>query len=83
MITPEAKQVLLGKHTSRQNKLYLITGWIYFKKWYIEWKWAGEPYNSRMLFKFNPNEEWVMAKSFDEEVLPKYKFGKEKKQINK
>jgi hypothetical protein len=77
-ITPAAKKALLSESTSRQNKLWLITGWIHFRKWYIEWKWAGEPYNSRMLFMFEPNGIWIEAKSFDEDMLPKYKYGKEK-----
>ena len=78
MITTEAKAALLGKYTSLLNKMHLVIGWTYFKKWYIEWRWMGEPYNSRMQFRFGPEEEWVIAKSFEEDMLPKFKYGKEK-----
>ena len=72
------RQAILGEYSSRQNKIWLATTWKRFKPWYIEWKWAGEPYRSRMLFQFDLNGPWVEAKSFDEDILPKYKFGKEK-----
>jgi hypothetical protein len=31
-----------------------------------------------MLFQFGPDEPWVEAKSFDEDVMPTFKFGKDK-----
>jgi hypothetical protein len=77
-IPDSARKALLSKDSSRQNKLWLITGWQYFKPWYIDWKWAGAPYNSRILFRFEPDGEWIKAESFDEDVLPLYKFSKEK-----
>jgi len=72
-----ARKTILGKYSSRQNKLWLVTGWQYFKPWYIDWKWAGEPFKSRMLFKFAPDGEWIRAESFDEDMLPTYKYSKE------
>jgi hypothetical protein len=74
-----SRKTLLGKYTSRQNKLHLITGWKHFHHWYVEWKWAGDPYKSRMLFSFSPEDKWVEAKSFDEDILPTYNYGKESK----
>jgi hypothetical protein len=74
----DKRQLLVGKHTSRQNKLWIIADWKYFQPWYVEYKWAGEPMRSRMLFQFGPNEPWVEAKSFDEDVMPTFKFGKDK-----
>jgi hypothetical protein len=78
-ILNSARKALLSEYSSKQNKLHLITGWTYFKNWYIEWKWAGDPYKSRMLFKFSPDDKWIEAKSFEEDLLPTYKFEKEHK----
>ena len=61
------------------HKLHLIFGWTHFNNWYIEWKWAGDPFRSRMLFKFSPDDNWIQADSFEEDLLPTYKFGKEQK----
>lgn len=72
------KNILLGKNTSRQNKLWLITAWKHFENWYIDYKWAGEPMKSRMLFKFSPEDKWIEAKSFEEDLFPTYKFAKDK-----
>jgi len=72
------RSVLLGKHTSRLNKFHLVIGWTHFNGWYIDWKWAGAQFNSRMLFRFAPDEAWVEAKSYEEDLQSTYKFGKEK-----
>jgi hypothetical protein len=72
------RKILLGKYTSRQNKLHLIVGWKHFRNWYIDLKFAGEPYKSRMLFRFGQDEPWVQAESFEEDLLPTYKFSKDK-----
>ncbi len=74
------RQALLSKYTSRQNKLWLVTAWKYFCPWYVEWKWAGDPFRSRMLFQFSPDGKWVEAQSFEEDLMSTYKFGKETKQ---
>jgi hypothetical protein len=71
------KKVLLGKYTSRLNKLHLIIGWTHFRNWYIEWKWAGDPYRSRMMFRFDPDDNWIQAESFEEDLMLTYEFGKE------
>lgn len=73
-ITESARKALLSKYSSRQNKLWLITGWRHFHNWYIDWKWAGEPFKSRMLFRFSPDEKWIVAKSFEDDLLPTYKY---------
>lgn len=73
------KQVLLGKTTSKQNKIWLATGWSHFHNWYIEWKWSGKELTSIMMFKFSPDEDWIPSESFEDDVLKHYKFAKEKK----
>lgn len=73
------RKALLSKYCSRMNKLHLIAGWTYFNNWYIDWKWAGEPHKSRMLFKFWPDEDWVQAESFEEDLMPTYKFARDSK----
>lgn len=78
-ITPQAKRALLSKDTSRQNKLWLVAGWTHFHGWFIEYKWKGVLGNSRLLFRFSENENFTEAESFDEDVLPTFKFGKENK----
>lgn len=77
-ITTEARQVLLSKLTSRQNKLWLATSYRDCDGWFIEWQWQGAHMHSRLSFRFGPEEPFVMAKSYDEDVVPLLKFGKEK-----
>jgi len=77
-VPEKLRQVILGKYTSRQNKLWIVTGWKHFKQWHIEWKWAGDYMRSRMLFQFELNGPWIQALSFEEDILPKLKYGKEK-----
>lgn len=79
-IPQSARQVLMSDTTSRLNKIHLAIGWEHFNGWFIEWKWQGQELNSRLLFRFGPDEPFVAAKSFDEDILPNYKFGKEIKQ---
>ena len=69
-------KVLLSADTSRLNKIHLAIGWAYFRGWYIEWKWQGAPLRSRLLFRFHPEDIFVAAKSFDEDVLPTFNDGK-------
>jgi hypothetical protein len=78
-ITSIARHALMSEETSRQNKLWLATSWAHFKGWFIEWKWQGVPMRSRLMFRFGPNEDFVAAKSFEEDVLIKYKFNDERK----
>jgi hypothetical protein len=78
IIPDHLRKSILSEFSSRQNKLWMVTAWQHFRPFYIEWKWAGEAFKSRMLFQFQPNGPWVEAKSFEEDVLPRYKFGKEK-----
>lgn len=77
MIPADHKRALMTEHTSRQNKLWLVSGWMDRYPWFIEWKWQGEPMRSRLLFRFGPDESFVAARSFDEDVVPTFKFGKE------
>jgi hypothetical protein len=76
-IIDSARKALLSKYTSKPNKLHLIAGWTHFNNWYIDWKWAGVPYKSRMMFRFNPDDKWIIAESFEEDLLPTYKFGEQ------
>ena len=140
-IPDSARRALLSKYSSRRNKMHLLIGWTHFHKWYIDMKWEGEEFESRMLFRFSPDgpwvrlclkrwltftftriivfwkgyilfvglilstksegydhslklpvrkvslllrqRAWVQAKSFDEDMLPKFKFGDEKKKKKK
>ncbi len=78
-ITPARRRALLSSETSRQNKLWLATAWQQCDGIFIEWRWRGEYMNSRLCFRFGPDEAFVDAKSYDEDVVPTLKFGKEKK----
>lgn len=73
----EFRKVLLSSDNSRQNKIWLATGWQ--TQYYIEWKWQGQPYYSRMLFKFYPDGEYLKAKSFDEDIFIKFSSNELKK----
>ena len=77
-IPDSARRALLSKYSSRRNKMHLMIGWKHFHGWYIDLKWEGEPFESRMLFRFSPEGPWVQAKSFDEDLLPTFRYGKEK-----
>jgi hypothetical protein len=70
------QKVLLSKNTSQQNKVWIATS-LKFDNWYLEWKWIGKPFRSRIQFQFIPDGVWVQAESFEEDLLPTYKFAKE------
>lgn len=63
---------------SRRNKLWLIGGYL-ADGLFVEWKWQGRPYRSRMMLRFGPDEEFVAAPSYDEDVLPKLEFNAPKR----
>ncbi len=80
------RRALLTEQTSRINKLHLAISWKQLRGWYVEWRWAGEgpelPYGvmrSRLCFQFEPDGPFIEAKSFDEDVVPTLKYGKEQK----
>jgi hypothetical protein len=73
------KKVLLGFDTSKPNKLWLAISWQ--QKYYLEWKWVEEPIFSRLAFKFAPEDDFKIAKSFEEDVHSKMKFLKPPKEI--
>jgi hypothetical protein len=75
--SPELRAALLSSETSRRNKMWLACN---FKSsgGYLYWHWKGEPYRSRLIFNFFPGDIDRVALSYDEDVLPKLKFGKEK-----
>lgn len=79
-IPDSARKALLDKYSSRCNKLHLMIGWKHFRNYYIEFKWAGRPFNSRMLFQFEPDGPWIQSQSFEEDLLTTYNFGEIKKQ---
>lgn len=79
MIPSTHKTALLSKFTSRQNKLWLAIGWIHRARWFLEYRWAGAYMRSRMQFRFEPAGEWYTADSYDEDIVPTLKFGKEGK----
>lgn len=72
------KNILLGTGTSKPNKLWLAISWQ--QKYYLEWKWMGDPLFSRLAFKFSPNEDFKVAKSFEEDIHSKMKFLREMKE---
>jgi hypothetical protein len=74
-----ARTALLVETTSRLNKIHLAIGWAHFYGWPIEWRWEGQPFRSRVGFRFGANESFVSARSFDDDVRPTLKFGKEKR----
>lgn len=78
MTLSDARRALLSKETSRQNKIWLAIAWKHFDGLPLEWKWRGEYMRSRLCFRFGPDEPFVDAKSYDEDVVPTLKFGKEK-----
>lgn len=80
-ISDVRRRALLSSQTSRQNKLWLATAWHHFDQVFLEWKWRGDYMRSRLCFRFAPGEEFVDAKSYDEDVVPTLKFGKEKAKV--
>lgn len=76
-ITDARRRLILSKETSRQNKLWLMTCWRDLEGVAVEWKWRGEYMRSRLCFQFGPDEAFIEAKSYDEDVVPGLKFGKE------
>ena len=66
------QKVLLGDDTSKPNKLWLAIGWS--RDYYIEWRWQSIEQYSRLQFKFSQEDQWLTAKSHEEDVLPKLKF---------
>lgn len=77
-ISAARRRALLSKETSRQNKLWLAAS--YRREGvFVEWQWRAEYMNSRLCFRFASDEAFVEAKSYDEDVVPTLKFGKEKK----
>ncbi len=69
----EERVRLLSNQNSRQNKLWIAARHIADGK-YLEWQWAGKPFRSRLCFRFRPEEDVMVANSFDEDVLPTYKL---------
>lgn len=70
------RKAILSKYTSRINKYWIIKS--IQPIYYLKYKWAGIPYNSRMLFQFEEDGDWVIAKSFEEDLWPTYKFAEKK-----
>lgn len=69
------RSVLMGTDTSKPNKLWLAIAWK--SKYYLEYKWQSEPLRSRLMFKFEVNEQFKEAKSFEEDIHSKMKSHKE------
>lgn len=73
MIPDKNRQILLGKDTSRLNKIHLAIGWTRFRGWYIDYRWVGVFLRSRLEFQFAPDGLWYQAQSFDEDVFVDFK----------
>lgn len=82
VIPSEHRETLLSKYTSRHNKIWCAIGWKHFHDWHLEWKWKGEPFRSRLMFQFEPDGDFIMAKSYEEDVWPKLKWDNPKKKRN-
>ena len=67
----DRRRALLSPDTSRQNKVWLVTGW-QRDGMAVEWDWAGARNDSRLLFSF-AGGPWQEAKSHDEDVMPTLK----------
>lgn len=72
MIPADRRHALMSTDTSRQNKLWLATAWAHAYGWFIEWRWAGHPMRSRLLFRFAPDDAFQPAASFDEDIVPTF-----------
>ena len=67
MLPLDSQRVLLGRETSRANKLALVAE--YRRVGYrIQWKWCGEPRRSRLSFCFLVF--WTESKSYEDDVAP-------------
>lgn len=67
-MTKDRVAALLGKQTARRNKLALIAAyWADGEQ--VEWMWAGEPYNSRLLVSIEGGS-FQACKSYDEDIRP-------------
>ena len=72
------RKLLLSEDTSKPNKLWGAIAW-WYEGYYVDWRWSGVEKYSRLQFKFGEHEEWLTAKSHEEDVLPKLKFTINKK----
>lgn len=75
-MTPDQIKSLTGKQTSRRNKMALLAQYV-SEGLSITWKWQGAPYESRLLISVESGC-FVECKSYDEDVRPKLKSGKER-----
>jgi hypothetical protein len=71
-MTKARRAALLGSTTSRRNKMALLARCVADRE-YVEMRWEGQPYESRMLFDFMGGAGFIRAKSFDEDVLSGFK----------
>lgn len=72
-MTREMRRALLGKETSRRNKMALLAQCVLDGE-RVTHRWVSDPYNSRLQLCFNPGEfleRWLTCQSFDEDVHEK------------
>jgi hypothetical protein len=62
------RAALAGATTSRRNKMALLAQYIADGE-QVEWEWQGEPYNSRLMVRFDDGP-WLACKSYDEDIRP-------------
>lgn len=67
-MTKEKRAALLGKETSRRNKMALLAQYK-LEGERVEWQWAGVPYRSRLQVSID-GYPYLTCSSFDEDVLP-------------
>jgi hypothetical protein len=77
-LSDKRRKLLLSEDTSKPNKLWGAIAW-WYEGYYVDWQWQGVEKYSRLQFKFGEHDEWLTAKSHEEDVLPKMKFAVNKK----
>jgi len=68
LVSKERRKALLGKETSRRNKMALLAQY-YADGEQIKHQWSGKPYESRLMVSFDGGD-FYYCKSYDEDVRP-------------
>lgn len=69
LLEQSSQDALMSKHSSRRNKLWLVGSYLAEGR-FVEWRWAGEPYKSRLCFRFTPDGTFRPSKSYEDDVYP-------------
>ncbi len=63
------RHALIGTETSRRNKIAILAQCAADRD-EVEWKWQGDPYNSRLMIKWGRSGIFECCRSYDEDVKP-------------